>query len=263
MTDPVKGGPGERRRSFPPRSLTSSRDRKVPPRESPAVPPGPSRSTGESDGHSFEAVEALLPNLFPPGTDPTRIWLPPVPKPQSPGGDEAHLLRYWQVHVWKTLLRYRRAYADPACTDRLRSGYPAVEEAAVRLAGRVASGGALNPMDSVGCHSILRELEAGAAALESTITALSADSDPSRPEPTSLPKVAAVAIPPVSPVADAVPAGPMAPDVFVTSSPPRWRGFRFGRHGSATSRRDDAAPVGTSPVGPGGTRGATGPTDRH
>ena len=216
-----------------------------------------------SDGHSFEAVEALLPDLFPPGTDPTGIWLPPVPRPRSPQGDESHLLCYWQAHVWKTLLRFRRAYADPACTDRLRSGYPEVEEAAVQLAGRVASGEARNPIDSVGCHSILRELEARATALESTIAALSARSDPSRPEPTSLPEVAAVAIPPVSPVADAVPPGPMAPDVFVTSSTPRWHGFRFGRHGSGRTRGDDAAAVGTSPMGPSGTRGATGSTDRH
>ena len=79
---------------------------------------------------------------------------------------------YWQAHLWETLLRYRRAYRDPACPDRLRAGYDEVAEAALRLAERATSGFPLSPIDSVGCHSTLKELRAGALGLEATVAAL-------------------------------------------------------------------------------------------
>jgi len=125
------------------------------------------------EGHSFEAVEAVVANPFPPGTDPTLIRLPAVARLRSLEDTEANHLRYWQAHVWETLLRYRRSYRDPACTDRLRSGYFEVDQAAVRLVERATSGFPLSPIDSVGCHSMLKELRAGALGLEATVAALS------------------------------------------------------------------------------------------
>ncbi|HEX7443017.1 MAG TPA: hypothetical protein VF320_03960, partial [Acidimicrobiales bacterium] len=200
------------------------------------------------------AVEALLPNLFPPGTDPNLIWLPPMPRPHSPDGDEAHYLRYWQVHIWKTLLRYRRAYAHPVCTERLRAGYPEVEEVAVQLAGRVASGYALNPIDSVGCHSALRDLEAGATALESTIAALAGGSDTSHPVPAGAPPTIDVAdaTAPESSATEVVPAGPKARDLFISSLSTPWYRFRLGRHGGGGPPDRHAASVRASNVEPRG-----------
>ena len=71
------------------------------------------------EGHSFEAVEAVVANPFPPGIDPDLIRLPAVARLRSPEDTGENHLRYWQAHLWETLLRYRRAYRDPACTDRL------------------------------------------------------------------------------------------------------------------------------------------------
>lgn len=124
------------------------------------------------EGHSFEAVESVVANPFPPGTDPADIRLPPVPRLRSPEDTEANHLLYWRAHLWETLLRYRRAYHDPGCPDRLRAGYDEVAEAALRLAERATSGFPLSPIDSVGCHSTLKDLRAGALGLESTVTAL-------------------------------------------------------------------------------------------
>jgi len=118
------------------------------------------------EGHSFEAVEAVVANPFPPGIDPDLIRLPAVARLRSPEDTGENHLRYWQAHLWETLLRYRRAYRDPACTDRLRAGYFEVDQAAVRLAERATSGFPLSPIDSVGCHSMLKELHAGALGLE-------------------------------------------------------------------------------------------------
>ena len=125
------------------------------------------------EGHSFEAVEAVVANPFPPGTDPALVRLPAVPRLRSPEDTEENHLRYWQAHLWETLLRFRRAYRDPSCPDRLRAGYFDVDEAALRLAERATSGFPLSPIDSVGCHSMLKELRAGALGLEATVAALS------------------------------------------------------------------------------------------
>ena len=125
------------------------------------------------EGHSFEAVEAVVANPFPPGTDPELVRLPAVARVRSPEDTEENHLRYWQAHLWETLLRYRRGYRDPACPDRLRAGYFEVDQAAVQLAERATSGFPLSPIDSVGCHSMLKELRAGALGLEATVAALS------------------------------------------------------------------------------------------
>ena len=125
------------------------------------------------EGHSFEAVEAIVANPFPSGTDPALIRLPAVARLRSPEDTEENHLRYWQAHLWACLLRYRRAYRDPACPDRLRAGYFEVDQAAVRLAERATSGFPLSPIDSVGCHAMLKELRNGALGLEATVTALS------------------------------------------------------------------------------------------
>lgn len=127
------------------------------------------------EGHSFEAVEAVLANPFPPGTDPALVRLPAVARLRSPEDTEENHRLYWQAHLWETLLRYRRAYGDPSCTDRLRAGYFEVDDTAVRLARRATSGFPLSPIDSVGCHSTLKDLRAGALALEATVAALAHD----------------------------------------------------------------------------------------
>ncbi len=180
-------------------------------------------------GHSFEAVEAVLANPFPPGTDPARILLPAVPRVRTPDDDKVHHLSYWQVHLWETLLRFRRAFGNPACTERLRADYPEIDAAALRLAERATSGFPLAPIDSVGCHSALKELKATAAALEVTVAAL-ADRTPSATAQFEEPE-AVVEQPPYAVVRSVRPVTPMVPvdgsapavtatqDVFVTSTP--------------------------------------------
>jgi hypothetical protein len=181
-------------------------------------------------GHSFEAVEAVLANPFPPGTDPARILLSAVPRVRTPDDDEVHHLSYWQVHLWESLLRFRRAFGSPACTERLRAGYPEIDAAALRLAERATSGFPLTPIDSVGCHSALKELKAAAAALEVTVAAL-AGRTPSATAQFEAP-VAVVEHPPYAvvrsvrsvtpmvPVDGNAPAGTASQDLFVLSTPP-------------------------------------------
>ena len=245
MTSPTSWGAADRRRSLPPRALAGPGDRRQPARLANAGPPGRSRWTPEREHHSFDAVDALLPNPFPPGTDPTRIGLPPVPRPHSQEDDEVHHRRYWQAHVWKILLRYRRAYAQPACTDRLRTGYREVDEVAVRLAERVTSGSPLAPADAGSCQSALHELEARATALESSVAALAAGSDPLGQDPTpqaSVASVAAAALPKQRAAVD-VPAESMAPDLFVSSPTGPWYLFRPGRRTRGGRRHGRGAAV--------------------
>ena len=61
----------------------------------------------------------------------------------------------------------------PAAPTVCVPGYFEVDRAAVRLAERATSGFPLSPIDSVGCHSMLKELRAGALGLEATVAALS------------------------------------------------------------------------------------------
>jgi hypothetical protein len=180
-------------------------------------------------GHSFEAVEAVLANPFPPGTDPARILLPAVPRVRTPDDDEVHHLSYWQVHLWETLLRFRRAFGNPACTERLRADYPEIDAAALRLAERATSGFPLAPIDSVGCHSALKDLKASAAALEVTVAALAERRPPAAQFEGP---VAAVEHPPraevrsefpvtlMDPVDGEAPDGSAPRDPFVTSTAP-------------------------------------------
>jgi len=245
VTWPSAQDPDDRRRSFPPRPLAGRGDRRELPRASSAVVAGSSGSTGKSERHSFEAVEELLPNLYPAGTDPARIWLPPVPQLHSAADDEAHHWRYWQVHVWKCLLRYRRAYAHPACTDRLRTGYPGVDEVAARLAQRVASGFPLTPIDSVRCHAALRVLEAGATTLESTVAALATGPEPVHPEPTTVPLMVPVveSAAPGRSVPIAVPDEATSRDLFVTAPATPGHQGDLGRHGAGRRRHRHARAV--------------------
>jgi len=90
---------------------------------------------------------------------------------RSPEDDEAHHLHYWRSHLWAVLRRYRTAYTDPGCTAALREGYDDVVAEAVQLAERV-SAQPLSPLESVACHSALKELTAGVASLEATVAAL-------------------------------------------------------------------------------------------
>ncbi len=228
------------------------------------------------EGHSFEAVESVVANPFPPGTDPDAIPLPAVARLRSAEDNEENHLRYWQAHLWETLLRYRRAYRAPACPDGLRAGYDDVAGVALRLAERATSGFPLSPIDSVGCHSTLKELRSGALGLEATVAAL-ADGSGAGPVPVgparptdftavmatvatpaasrapavgpggSTPAVAVVVDPvgtedgptePASPgAADGGPPVPLTQDLF--AQPPSTRSFDFklGRRGSRGLRR--------------------------
>lgn len=162
------------------------------------------------EGHSFEAVESVVANPFPPGTDPATIRLPSVPRLRSPEDNEANHHLYWQAHLWETLLRYRRADHDPACPDRLRAGYEEVAEVSLRLAERATSAFPLSPIDSVGCHSTLKELRASALGLEATVAALAdgagaGETTVGPARPTDFTSVMATVAAPVEPVV--VPAG--------------------------------------------------------
>jgi hypothetical protein len=184
------------------------------------------------EGHSFEAVEGLLANPFPPGTDPAEVRLPAVPRLRSPEDTAENHLRYWQAHVWEALLRYRRAYRDPACPDRLRAGYFEVNEAAVRLAERATSGFPLSPIDSVGCHSMLKELRAGALGIEATVAALSDGSRATLVEEWVPPAGADPGAAPTDPGRGTAEDGgpdeaPLTPDLYMRPSPPSSRGVEF------------------------------------
>lgn len=123
----------------------------------------------------------MLSNPFLPGIDPIHVHLPAMPRARSPQDDEAHFLRYWQVHLWETLLRFRRAFGSASCTERIRADYPAVDEAAVHLARRVTSGFPLAPIDSAECLSTLKALKADSLSLDATVSALGHGADPIRP----------------------------------------------------------------------------------
>jgi hypothetical protein len=215
------------------------------------------------EGHSFEAVEWVVADPFPPGTDPDAVRLPPVARLRSPEDNEENHLRYWQVHLWETLLRYRRAYRAPACPDGLLAGYDDVAGVALRLAERATSGFPLSPIDSVGCHSTLKELRSGALGLEATVAAL-ADGSGAGPvpigaaRPTDFTAVMATAAIPTAPTAPAVavvvdpvatedgpsePGSPEGPDGPVPApltqdlfaQPPSTRSFEF-KLGRRTAR---------------------------
>jgi len=128
-------------------------------------------AAGVEERYGFGAVQAVLPDPFPAGVDPSALRLPPVPRARSLEDDEAHHRHYWQSHIWAVLHRYRTAYADPGCTAALRDGYEAVVVEALQLAERVTAQ-PLSPLESVACHSVLKELTAGVASLESTVAAL-------------------------------------------------------------------------------------------
>ena len=225
------------------------------------------------EGHSFEAVESVVANPFPPGTDPATIHLPSVPRLRSPEDNEANHRLYWQAHLWETLLRYRRAYHDPACPDRLRAGYDEVAAVSLALAERAMSGFPLSPIDSVGCHSTLKELRASALGLEATVAALAdgsgADEVPIGPAPsTDFTAVMATVAAPAAPVAGHVatdpggravpaavetagvdgggdeaegpdrPAGvPLTQDLFAHPSPSRSFDFKLSLRGARGLRR--------------------------
>lgn len=212
------------------------------------------------EGHSFEAVEAVLANPFPPGTDPTHVRLPAVARLRSPEDTEENHLRYWQAHLWETLLRYRRAFGAPACTDRLRAGYADVDRTAVQLAERATSGFPLSPIDSVGCHSTLKELRAGALRLEETVSALS---DGAGGLPADLPGVlpteegAGVAAEPAGlapepsgvgddPSVSAAAAAPLTQDLFMHQPPSKGFEFKLSLRGVRGMRRNRSLAVGRS-----------------
>jgi hypothetical protein len=237
------------------------------------------------EGHSFEAVEAVLANPFPPGTDPADIRLPPVPRLRSPEDNEANHRLYWQAHLWETLLRYRRAYRDPACPDRLHAGYDEVAGDSLHLAERAMSAFPLSPIDSVGCHSALKELRASALGLEATVAALADGSGadeatigPARSTdftavmatvaapaaPTAVPVGAAptaVAVPAVvdpddggtEPTGGGTPdepaVAPLTQDLFAQSSPSRPFDFRLGRRGARGRRRGRSPAAGDPAIG--------------
>ena len=147
-------------------------------------------------------------------------------------------------------LRYRRAFHHPACTDRLRAGYDEVAGTAVRLAERATSAFPLSPIDSVGCHSTLKELRAGARGLEATVEALADGSGaihaPAGPgRPTDFTAVAATV---ASPATFPTPVPPAAAATVVGVDGPAAGGERGGDDDRASEC--DHAPQDGPPAAP-------------
>jgi|GEM_PF-2155601 len=131
-----------------------------------------SRGAQVDEGYGFEAVDDVLADPFPPGVDPTTVRLPSVPKLRSAEDDEAHHRAYWRAHVWAALHAYRRAFEDPVCPPWLQADYAGVVRKARSLVERATGTYPISPLDSVACHAALKELVAGARALEQTVGAL-------------------------------------------------------------------------------------------
>jgi len=177
------------------------------------------------EAYGFESVQAVSSDPFPPGVDPETVRLPPVPRFRSPDDDEAHHRDYWQAHVWVLLHRYRRTFADPACPPALRGDYPGVADQALRLVERATGAHPISPMDSVACHSALKDLRTGVSALEDTVVALHGASDgpdAGSPDGAGSPVVAA---------------GVHDHDFFASGAPARPYEFRLSLRGTKGLRR--------------------------
>jgi hypothetical protein len=192
------------------------------------------RGTRVDGTFGFESVSAVLEDPFPPGLDPATVRLPSVPRLRSDDDDAAHHRAYWQMHLWSTLDRYRRAYSDPGCTPTLQADYPRVADEASRLAQRATASHPIGPIDTVACHATLKELRAGATALEDTVVALRGVAK------TGDPDGAAAARPTAH--------GAAGQDFFASASAPRTFEFRLGLRGARGLRRSRALAGGPDPV---------------
>ena len=193
------------------------------------------RSMGRGDeasaqGYGFPTVAAVLPDPFPPGSDPGSVRLPTVPRVRSAEDDEPHHRAYWQAHVWEALLRYRRAFADPACTSWLRSSYDRVESEALQLVTRATGTFPISPIDSVACHAALKDLRHGSVSLEETVRALRGTSVERVPVAAGDPAGTAM-------VVGGSPSGSGGQDFFASASSGRSFEFKLSLRGARGLRR--------------------------
>jgi hypothetical protein len=215
--------------------------------------------------YGFSTVADVMTDPFPPGIDPATVRLPSVPKLRSAEDDEAHHREYWRAHVWATLRRYRVAFEDPVCPPSLRADHGRVADEARHLAERVTAAYPIRPMDSVACHEALKDLTAGAAAIERTVAALrgapvvlAADpptADPrraatgsaaSRPMIPDAPSIAPDAQPPGAPPAVEPSPGVHGQDFFAPAAPSRGLDLRLSLRGARGLRRGRALAEGRS-----------------
>jgi hypothetical protein len=211
-----------------------------------------SMGTQVGEGYGFGAVDDVLADPFPPGADPAALRLPSIPKVRSAEDDEAHHRAYWRAHIWAALHIYRRAFEDPACPPSLQGDYPRVTDEARTLVDRATGSYPISPMDSVACHAALKDLLAGARALEHTVAALRGAPDPRPVEPP-----AAEPLPvdgaddatdqgpaggddPVEPPEAPVPAGVHGPDFFAPVTAPRPFELKLSLRGSRGLKRGRA-----------------------
>ena len=204
------------------------------------------------EGCGFATVADVLTDPFPPGLDPATVRLPTVPRVRSPEDDADHHRAYWRAHVWATLRRYQASFDDPACPPSPRADCGRVADEARRLLARATATHPISPLDSVSCHAALKELTAGAVALEQTVAALRGAPDvgtDGRPVPDPARPTDAAAVPvlptasapdaphPVAPPA-ATSAGVHGQDFFAPATTARGFDLRLSLRGARGLRRD-------------------------
>jgi len=194
------------------------------------------------EGYGFATVAGVVADPFPPGLDPAAVRLPTVPKLRSAEDDEAHHREYWRAHVWATLHRYQAGYEDPACPPSLRADHGRVADEARRLLERATATHPISPLDSVACHAALKDLTAGAAALERTVVALRGAPEVLPADPPDADRRGAAIAPVGAPLPGTPPAAAPAPgvhgqDFFAPATPSRSFDLRIGLRGARGLRR--------------------------
>ena len=209
------------------------------------------------EAYGFAAVADVLADPFPPGLDTARVRLPTVPRLRSARDDASHHREYWRAHVWAALRRYQVAFEDPSCPPSLRADHARVADEARRLLGRATATHPISPLDSVACHAALKDLTAGAAALEGTVAALRgapvvppagppaidrggvAHAPPPPPQATDDPASPDAGHVPSPPTPQAAPpgSGVHGQDFFAPSTAPRGLDLRLSLRGARGLRR--------------------------
>ena len=151
------------------------------------------------DAYGFEMVDAVLPDPYPPGVDPS------------------------SVHVWVLLHRYSRVFTDPDCPTIVHDEYPRVAHEALRLVERASGVHPISPLDAVACHTALKDLRKGAVTCEGTLVALRVTPEAGRSEVGHLVGVSS--------------AHSRGPDFFSTATSTRTFDLRLGMRGVRRHRR--------------------------
>ena len=175
------------------------------------------------DAYGFEMVDAVLPDPYPPGVDPTSVHLPSVPRIRFADDDAVQRRNYWQAHVWVLLHRYSRVFTDPDCPTIVHDEYPRVAHRALRLVERASGVHPISPLDAVACHTELKDLRKGAVTCEGTLVALRVTPEAGRSK--------------VGHYAGVSSDSSRGPDFFSTATPTRTFDLRLGMRGVRRPRR--------------------------